>query len=134
MKVCGECGAALSDPHYNQRYCSSECRRLVKNKISSKYKPTTEQTRHRKYRQRYGISWEQVQDLLAKQELGCAVCRRTLSFEGTKGRDLPVVDHCHSTGKVRGLLCTPCNLMLGYSYDDASVLEAAIRYLKENNN
>ena len=43
------------------------------------------------------------------------------------------VDHCHDSGKVRGVLCNPCNTMLGHARDKVEILESAVAYLKENN-
>ncbi len=63
---------------------------------------------------------------LASQGGGCAIC-------GTKtpgGRGRFVVDHDHKTGVVRGLLCNLCNPALGLFKDNPSLLESAIRYLK----
>jgi hypothetical protein len=54
----------------------------------------------------------------------CAICRRTSK------RELHI-DHCHKTGKVRGLLCSACNPALGAFKDDPKLLMAAVRYLKE---
>lgn len=42
----------------------------------------------------------------------------------------PVIDHCHATGNVRGLLCMACNSMLGYAKDNIQTLSSAIQYLK----
>lgn len=41
------------------------------------------------------------------------------------------VDHCHQTGKIRGLLCQKCNMALGLLNDSVEILETAIRYLKK---
>jgi hypothetical protein len=68
-----------------------------------------------------------------KEEQGnrCAICK-------THADDIPhatfkynplVIDHCHSTGHVRGLLCPTCNNMLGHAKDNVAVLAAAIEYL-----
>ena len=48
------------------------------------------------------------------------------------GKRKLVLDHCHETGKLRGLLCGNCNKGLGFFKDNASVLELAIRYLKHH--
>jgi hypothetical protein len=42
------------------------------------------------------------------------------------------VDHCHQTGKVRGLLCRDCNLSIGHMKDSVERLKAAIKYLESN--
>jgi hypothetical protein len=74
----------------------------------------------------YGITYEQYLQLLEKQDHKCAICGTQESDR--KGGDL-VVDHCHSSGKVRGMLCQKCNLMLGNANDLVDTLERAIIYL-----
>lgn len=70
----------------------------------------------------YGISDEDYQALLARQGGLCGICRK-------KKRPL-CVDHCHVTGKVRGLLCHKCNLGLGHYDDDPVLTRAATSYLE----
>jgi hypothetical protein len=60
----------------------------------------------------------------------CAICRTDKAFSGGgDGRRL-AIDHCHSTGVVRGLLCGNCNRMLGLVKDDPEVLRRAAVYLE----
>jgi hypothetical protein len=73
----------------------------------------------------YGITVEQYDEMLATQSGVCAICAKTCAT----GRAL-AVDHCHETGKVRGLLCARCNPMLGFANDNIDVLKAAIAYLE----
>jgi hypothetical protein len=42
------------------------------------------------------------------------------------------VDHCHNSGKVRGILCNPCNNMIGHAKDSVAALRAAADYLEKN--
>ena len=80
--------------------------------------------RWRRVLRSYGLSMEQYEALLAKQGGVCAICAKPPA-------EPPVVDHCHGTGKVRGLLCRNCNSGLGLFGDDHGLLAAAIAYLKK---
>lgn len=56
----------------------------------------------------------------------CAICKKLLGIKGLN------VDHCHLTHKVRGLLCTNCNLGIGCFGESIELLRAAIEYLREH--
>ena len=76
----------------------------------------------------YGLSPETFQRLLANQGGVCAICGKAdWSSHG------PCVDHDHATGKVRGILCNPCNTALGLINDDLDVLQAMNDYLHKFN-
>lgn len=77
----------------------------------------------------YGISADEYQFLLKKQQGLCAICGNPEKkvFNG-KLCNL-AVDHNHETGKIRGLLCNACNVGLGSFRDDAETLKNAIDYL-----
>lgn len=77
---------------------------------------------------RYGITSEQYHEILASQGGGCAICGTTVCQTGRR----LCVDHDHQTGKVRGILCTACNAVLGYSSDTPDILRRAIAYLNAN--
>jgi Recombination endonuclease VII len=62
--------------------------------------------------------------MFAQQGECCAICKTT-----EPGHHGWAIDHCHTTGKVRGILCQKCNPMLGYARDQIAILEAAIDYL-----
>src|SRR5262249_5020849 len=72
---------------------------------------------------RYGISLLEYELRLALQNGACAICKK-------KPKGLLCVDHCHLTGKVRGLLCRKCNSALGFSGDDATRMQAGADYLR----
>jgi hypothetical protein len=75
-----------------------------------------------KLRSRYGLTSTQVSEMLMSQHAKCACCEDPL--------DKFVVDHDHSTGDVRGLLCNACNVLLGQAYDCTERLRKAIGYLE----
>lgn len=77
---------------------------------------------------RYGISPERYEQLLTKQGGQCAICGQ----QDHRGRGAFCVDHDHVTGAVRGLLCMPCNSLLGQAGDDLDVLRAAVNYLERH--
>jgi hypothetical protein len=87
--------------------------------------------RQRNLRDRFGVTVEVYNEMLERQGHVCAICRNpeTHTLKGVV-RAL-AVDHCHETGRVRGLLCSLCNTMLGMADDDPQRLRAAIDYLEE---
>jgi hypothetical protein len=66
--------------------------------------------------------------LAAKQQERCAICSKAAP---ENGKQLGL-DHCHKTGKIRGLLCDTCNLGLGYFRDNPGLLRAAAQYLEDD--
>lgn len=84
-------------------------------------------------KKQYGITLEDYNRILEKQNHVCAICgnpERAIKKSTGKLIDL-AVDHCHSTGKVRGLLCTGCNTGLGNFKDDTIILNKALLYLQK---
>ncbi len=73
----------------------------------------------------YGVTVEDVKQLCINQNNKCAICSD--DFVDTH---LTQIDHCHVTGKVRGLLCINCNWLLGKSRDNPELLRAAAKYLE----
>ncbi|QBP33246.1 endonuclease VII [Gordonia phage BrutonGaster] len=75
----------------------------------------------RKLRERYGISLAEYKDLLDEQDGKCAICHTVAKLH---------VDHCHVTGKKRGLLCSQCNTAIGLLKEDLNLLSRAAEYLE----
>lgn len=82
---------------------------------------------------RYGITHEEYVALVEKQGGKCAICSSDKSNNSRTSSRL-FVDHCHKSGKVRGLLCSRCNHALGQLDDDIDRLRSAIEYLERNLN
>jgi len=82
-------------------------------------------------KKRFGISLETYNEMKEKQEHVCAICGQpetAIDHRTKKLRDL-AVDHCHTTGEIRGLLCTRCNTAIGLLQDDVDLLAKAVSYL-----
>lgn len=73
------------------------------------------------YKAKYGITLEEADILRAKQDYKCGVCKEIKPL---------VVDHCHRTGRVRGMLCGPCNRALGLLYEDPDKIYGLINWLE----
>jgi len=88
-------------------------------------KQETETRRKAHYKRRYGISYDEVRSILIKQNFRCDICEVGLS------EDNLVVDHCHTGGRVRGLLCNKCNISLA-PIERPGFLDAALAYLERH--
>jgi hypothetical protein len=126
-KICTKCGETKilalfskkkdnKDGHYNS--CKA-CEGARKKKYE-----TPEKRRSGWLRREFGITVEQYQTLFESQNGLCAICNEPPTLE----RSL-AVDHCHSTEKIRGLLCFRCNSTLGKFEDDVTLFQKAIDYL-----
>ena len=97
---------------------SSKCKFCIK-----KFQATRkEETQIKNISTRYSVDMETAKRLYTVKQ--CDICDS--SFDGRVRR---ATDHCHITGKVRGVLCSRCNLGLGYFDDDINKLKKAINYL-----
>jgi hypothetical protein len=72
---------------------------------------------------KFGIEIDEYQRLREKQNDRCAICERPAVLH---------VDHCHSSGSVRGLLCMPCNTALGSFGDDPERIRRAASYVEDS--
>lgn len=113
MKTCIKCGILkpLSDYHGHK---------TTKDKKATACKPCyNEQTRDAKYRTRYGLTAKQADEM----KTGCVVCGATKNLH---------IDHCHTSGKIRGVLCTNCNRGLGHFKDNPQLLRLAAEYIEKH--
>lgn len=98
--------------------------------MRSQCKPCREHIKWKSFIKRtYGIDADTYYEMLANQNYKCAIC-------GTEGnnsinRTKMFIDHCHTSGEVRGLLCSKCNIALGNFNDDIETLKKAIEYLAQ---
>ena len=80
-------------------------------------------------KKKYGFSIEEYNLLLKKQKDKCAICGSKKNKIANRSR--LEVDHCHKTGKIRGLLCSSCNRSLGLLGENVRILKRAIIYLSK---
>lgn len=86
--------------------------------------------KNKKLKERYGISGEEFNKMNSRQHGKCLIC-------GFKPTERLCVDHNHETGRIRGLLCKPCNLAISHFKESETILRKAIQYLggyNESNN
>lgn len=112
MPMCLDC--------YNIRRRAYRARPEVKlkTKISDKY---------RNIRKNYGLSKEEYLEFIRENPC-CVICKVSFSKERS------VIDHCHVSGEIRGLLCNRCNRLLGFAQDSTEILKSAIDYLNKFKN
>jgi Recombination endonuclease VII len=150
---CPSCGRSFQPTRSFQKYCSTLCNRqaIEVNRDRKKAprvcmkcgapvemkpgypvcddckvdpRPNAQARERRRTLRTYGLTVEDFDRRLADQHGRCAICGT--DEPGTKGW---CVDHDHESGAVRGLLCSPCNLAIGYMGDDPERLKAAATYL-----
>ena len=85
-----------------------------------------QKARRHYYKKRYGITLEEYEQILEKQNAVCAICGESNNH---KTQQHLHIDHNHKTGKVRGLLCIRCNTIIGNCKENADVLRKAIKYI-----
>ena len=80
---------------------------------------------------RYGLTLEEYEDMYEAQGGACRICKKPETCKGNNGEvKMLAIDHCHDTGKVRGLLCNNCNRAIGLLGDDVDTLLNAVEYLR----
>jgi len=130
-KVCSKCKKLKKHSEFKKdnrvksglQAACYDCAYSLRKKNYEVYRKT-EKTRELK---KYGLSYEEYQEMLKKQDYKCAIesCSRK---DGDFKRVLHV-DHCHKTGKVRQLLCSHCNTVLGKVNEDLILLQDLTLYL-----
>ena len=143
MKTCSSCQQELPlSLFYNSKVSSDgkgyRCKTCdgAARKAYHKKHPEKVRNKQRDNRRKwaYDLNKEDFEKLLAKQSGKCGICCVELdhSFGKHHKRNKLVVDHCHNTGKVRGLLCTMCNKGIGLLGDTEENVSKALVYLKSN--
>ena len=158
VKTCQECNCVLTDKNWTKsqqgyhRYICMPCYAARQKRYASKLTPEQKIEARKKYNETrrnwspqkkeeqrrkaynhtlkklYGITIEDYDKMLADQNGRCDICFTA----NPRGNGVFHLDHCHETKKVRGILCTECNMMLGMAKDKTEVLLSAINYLNKH--
>lgn len=131
LKKCTKCGEEkpLSEFFKDKGQKSGlkpSCKTCCKKKTREWINENPEKRKFYVLKSSTGVTKEQYENMLKKQDCKCAICSKTIE-ENAKNL---AVDHCHDTMIVRGLLCNTCNLAIGYFQDNPDLMEKAIQYLK----
>lgn len=114
------------------------CNRCVSEQVMRRRDEAPDVALNSHLRRTFGITLDQYNALLERQNGVCAICGepptiimgRRSPRQGRMVRPRLVVDHCHETGLIRGLLCTPCNRGIGILGDNAERVKRALFYLE----
>lgn len=139
MRTCNVCGETKPLTEYYKtkkdgKFYHGKCKSCYVKKQQEKYDPRKGKDKNLRYS--YGIGIEDYDRMFEEQEGKCKICGATEAGGRKSGRgkmDGFYVDHCHDTGKVRGLLCIHCNRALGLVGDNIDTLTRMITYLNDNN-
>lgn len=128
LKLCSICKIEKSiDDFYKVKgkYRFPYCRDCSKQKNSEWKRANRERRNLQERLWKLGISAEEYNKLMESANGRCQIC--------DKETDILCIDHCHSSSRIRGMLCVNCNHGLGKFGDDPNNLQAAIRYLQKAN-
>ncbi len=125
MKNCKNCGDLPIEDFYigrADRFCKECIRQQDRVRNATPERKAQRAVTDRMYK--YGLSEDAYQSMVVGQNNECAICSDEMKT--------PYVDHCHTKGHVRGLLCNNCNRGIGFLQDNANILESAADYLRIN--
>lgn len=132
QKKCSVCNAIKTASEFgknNRGNLNSRCRSCDREYAREYRRKNPEKVKESKRRAKYNMT-SSYKEMLNAQNGRCKVCN--VHAEDVHNKVLHV-DHCHSTGQVRGLLCSNCNTALGLLKDNLYNIERLFNYLKESN-
>lgn len=101
---------------------------LKKNWISKNREKYLSSSRNTALKIRYGITLEDYNRKFSAQNGKCAIC----NIQSDEGKKRLRVDHCHSSLKIRDLICQPCNTIVGMCFENIEILKSAIKYIEKH--
>ena len=137
MRTCTRCGETKDEAGFYSapwaarvgkcRDCVNEVKRAYRKENHQAFKP--EWSRAARLRRR-GLDGDGKRAMWLAQGGKCALCRDDLQPNTAERMNLSMIDHDHATGRVRAILCRPCNLGLGQFRDNPDLMRAAAAYVE----
>jgi len=124
MKECRKCGVDKDKSEYYKKHL--DCKPCVLAQRRKHYAENKDLYREKELKKNYNLSLAEYEDMYEEQEGCCAICG---TFVCSSGKLLSV-DHDHTTGQVRGLLCLNCNTAIGKFNDNQDLLYRAADYIR----
>ncbi len=132
--ICKEC--------YNEKESKAKKNRPIDAKVEAQKRyRSTEKYRETAWashiKRKYNITLEEYESYLISQNYSCKICNSKKANRNWKEKQQRIdlfIDHCHTTGKIRGLLCNKCNIGIAMFSDNLDTLANAMSYLKESKN
>ena len=137
MKTCTKCGTSKKLSEFHKRTASkdgkaSQCTTCLNTKQLKARTSRPDYTRNANLKARFDMSIEEYNVIFLKQRGKCAICDKAETSTNNKGVIKWLsVDHNHSTGIIRGLLCSNCNVGIGLLQDSVKIMKSAIKYLNK---
>lgn len=121
---CLFCDKDFLKTNNRHKFCSVVCKKTAQ---KEKYSFSS---RKSNIRYKYGLSWDEWLSLYNEQEGRCKICFKFCPIHPESKGDGLAVDHCHTTGEVRSLLCIPCNSAIGQLKEDPEIIQKALEYVQ----
>ena|SRR6218665_46979 len=126
LKKCSKCSEVKEVREYNKdKHTRTGYTSLCKLCIKEKSKKDKFLNKKSRLKNLYNTTPEVVNLMLGEQNGSCAICKEDITEKNH-------IDHCHTTGKLRGILCRNCNIGLGHFKDNIDYLGSAINYLRKH--
>lgn len=144
VKLCRDCYYEKERPSRGNKELQAQLRKEYKRQYFQKNKERIIQKRKNNpinsdkqflyfIKSKYGVSELEYKRMLDERDYCCDICGLR-QMGNAKNKDKLCIDHCHTTDKIRGLLCRNCNSAIGYFKDNIEVIEKSIKYLKRCQN
>jgi hypothetical protein len=128
------CKSCFSEYH-RKRYKNPEIRKTLLHRSAKWRENNPEKEANKHLVRKFGITIQQYNQMLEDQDGVCAICgkpEKTRRRKKTDDNERLAVDHCHETGKVRGLLCFKCNTAIGSLGDNEDMVRRVVAYLSNS--